>query len=154
MRHLSLAVAVALLVALPAAAITYGQNDGNRHPNVGALVWIPSSGASFPFCSGTLISPTVFLTAAHCDPGVARINVTFDPYFSSKSKLIIGTYYADPRYSQAQDDPHDIAVVVFDQPVRITPARLPGAGSLSSLSVGQPFTAVGYGAQEVQNQPG
>jgi V8-like Glu-specific endopeptidase len=29
-------------------------------------------------CSGTLISPTVFPTAAHCDLEVSRVAVTFD----------------------------------------------------------------------------
>jgi hypothetical protein len=41
-------------------------------------------------------------------------------------------------------------VVVFDDPVPgITPARLPAAGSLSSLPKNQSFTSVGYGAQAV-----
>jgi len=51
---------------------------------------------------------------------------------------------------QAQSDPQDVAVVVLDSAVKgITPARLPKAGSLSNLSVGTRFTAVGYGAQSV-----
>ena len=51
-----------------AQAITFGQPDGNLHPNVGALVadWDPDSPGPDIFCSGTLIAPTVFLTAAHC----------------------------------------------------------------------------------------
>ncbi|HWW61184.1 MAG TPA: peptidase S1, partial [Thermoanaerobaculia bacterium] len=65
------------------------------------------------------------------------------------------TYYADPLYNQAQSDPHDIAVIVLDKPVKgITPAALPAAGSLGSLKVNQPFTVVGYGGQEPVNQPG
>jgi secreted trypsin-like serine protease len=154
-RTLSLfvVVLVCLFLAAPAFAITYGQLDGKRHPNVGALVGQFSSG-SFPYCSGTLISPTVFLTAAHCDIGRSRVFVTFDSVFGSNSKLLAGTYYGDPLYNFAQDDPHDIAVVVLDKAVSITPARLPAAGSLGSLSVGAPFTAVGYGSQEVTNQPG
>ena len=153
-RILSLAVLLSVLVAIPAFAITYGEADGKRHPNVGALVG-HFSGGTFPYCSGTLISPTVFLTAAHCDIGQSRVFVTFDSVFGSKSKLIAGTYYGDPLYNWAQDDPHDIAVVVFDSPVKgITPARLPAAGALGALSVGQPFTSVGYGSQEAVNQPG
>src|SRR5215212_11175533 len=115
-RSLSLMLLVLCLFALPAAAITYGQFDGNRHPQVGALVGEFSSG-TFPYCSGTLISPTVFLTAAHCNLGTSRVYVTFDPKFSSKSKLYAGTYYSDPQYNWRQDDAHDIAVVVFDKPI-------------------------------------
>ena len=143
-----------LCVAAPALAITYGQPDGTLHPEVGALVGHFSSG-TFPYCSGALVSPTVFLTAAHCDLGTARVLVTFASEFSSKSKLLPGTYYADPRYNQAQSDPHDIAVVVLDAPVKsVAPARLPAAGSLGSLAVGAPFTSVGYGGQEAVNEPG
>ncbi len=153
-KALYLASVAVLLASATALAITYGQPDGNRHPEVGALVGTFSSG-TFPYCSGTLISPTVFLTAAHCNVGTSRVSVTFDSAYSSKSKLYAGTYYFDPQYNQAQSDTHDIAVVVFDKPVTgIAPARLPQAGQLDSLSVNQKFTAVGYGGQEPVNQPG
>ena len=158
MRRTSLCLIVVMLcavvVATTAWAITYGQPDGNRHPYVGALVGQFSSG-QFPYCSGTLISPTVFLTAAHCNIGTSAVQVTFDSEYSSRPKLYSGTFYADPLYNWAQDDPHDIAVVVFDRPVKgITPARLPKAGQLDSLPHNQQFTIVGYGGQEPINQPG
>ena len=154
LRNTALALLLVSACALTALAITYGQFDGNRHPQVGALVGEFTSG-TYPYCSGTLISPTVFLTAAHCNLGTSRVYVTFDPKFSSKSKLYAGTYYYDPQYNWRQDDTHDIAVVVFDKPVNgITPARLPEANQLDSLSVNQKFTVVGYGGQEPVNQPG
>jgi secreted trypsin-like serine protease len=154
LRNTSLALVLVSALALTALAITYGQPDGNRHPEVGALVGTFSSG-TFPYCSGTLISPTVFLTAAHCNLGTSRVYVTFAEKFSSKSKLYAGTYYYDPQYNQAQSDTHDIAVVVFDKPItNIAPARLPAAGQLDALKVNQKFTVVGYGGQEPVNQPG
>lgn len=147
-KLLLLAFLMTSLVALPAAAITYGNLDGNRHPNVGALVGT-FNGSTYPYCSGTLISPTVFLTAAHCDIGTSTVYVTFDSVYTSKSKLYVGTFYGDPLYNQSQSDPHDIAVVVFDKPIRgITPALLPEAGSLDALTGDQQFTAVGYGATQ------
>src|SRR5215210_5646637 len=100
-----LAIAV-LAVSLPLLAITYGQPDGNDHPNVGALVGT-FNGQTYPYCSGTLISPTVFLTAAHCDIGSAAVTITFDSVYTSHSKLYPGTFYGDPLYNQAQSDPHD-----------------------------------------------
>ena len=38
MKILALAAAAALVAATTASAITFGEPDGNRHPNVGALV--------------------------------------------------------------------------------------------------------------------
>ncbi|HEU5086241.1 MAG TPA: trypsin-like serine protease [Roseiflexaceae bacterium] len=158
MRRLMIACAacVALLLATPAYAIVYGVPDGNSHPNVGGLVAAQAySDGTWIYCSGTLISPTVFLTAAHCDEGTARVRVTFDTDYQDGDKTYTGTWYADPLFSSIQNDPHDIAVVVFDTPIKgITPARLPTAGSLSNLPGSQQFTSVGYGAYEVTNQPG
>jgi hypothetical protein len=158
--HRKLVVTILLVAFLsittPVKAITYGELDGTRHPNVGGLV-SPSqySDGTWLYCTGTLISPTVFLTAAHCDEGLSRVTVTFDPDYKAGDKTFTGTWYADPLYGQQQDDPHDIAVVVFDKPIKgITPARLPVANSLANLSGSQQFTSVGYGAYEVTNEPG
>jgi len=149
-------LAAALLGAAPAAAITYGEPDGNGHPSVGGLVNDTQySDGTWLYCSGTLISPTIFLTAAHCNDDGARVRVTFDTAYVDGDKAYSGTFEADPLYNQAQSDPHDIAVVVLDKAVKgITPSRLPKAGSLSSLSSDQQFTSVGYGAYEVRNGPG
>jgi len=158
MRKILLAfamMAVAILMAAGlASAITYGQPDGNRHPNVGALIGT-FDGQQYPYCSGTLISPTVFLTAAHCGDDGSTVYVTFDSTPDSKSKLYTGTFYSNPLYPGSQDDPYDIAVVVFDKPIRgIEPAELPTLGQFDSLPKDQQFTAVGYGGQEAVNQPG
>jgi secreted trypsin-like serine protease len=160
MRKLILAAAVAatvLVLAAGANAITNGAPDGSAHPEVGALLALEAyPDGTWADCSGTLISPTVFLTAAHCDLGVSRVAVTFDSsYNSSTGTTHWGTWYADPSFNKAQSDPHDIAVVVLDTAVNgITPARLPAAGSLSTLQHGDRFTSVGYGAQSVTVEKG
>jgi hypothetical protein len=148
--------ALALAAAAPAAAITNGVPDGNGHPNVGGLVSPTQySDGTWLYCSGTLIAPNIFLTAAHCGEDGERVSVTFDTAYAAGDKVYAGTFEADPLYNQSQSDPHDIAVVVLDKDVRgITPARLPEAGSLSRLSGSQRFTSVGYGAYEVTNGPG
>ena len=145
-----------LCAAAPVLAIMYGKPDGNDHGNVGALVASAAySDGTWLYCSGTLISPTVFLTAAHCDSGNSRVTVTFDPDFTAGDPTYSGAFFPDPLYSQKQDDPHDIAVVVFDQPIEeIVPARLPTLNSLANLSGSQQFTSVGYGAYKVTNEPG
>jgi Trypsin len=140
------AAAIMLLTVLVcsgiALAITYGQPDNNRHPNVGALV--DEVGA---YCSGTLISPTVFLTAAHCGTEGDTVSVTFASEYTSRSKTYEGTFHADTQL--------DLAVVVFNKPIRgITPAQLPTLGQLDDLPRDQQFTVVGYGAQEPVRGPG
>jgi V8-like Glu-specific endopeptidase len=149
-------VLAALATAAPAAAITNGSPDGNRHPYVAGLV----SDTQYPdgtwiYCSGTLISPTVVLTAAHCNEDGARTRVTFDSAYVEGDRVYSGTFHSDPAYPGSTSDYHDIAVIVLDQAVKgITPARLPTADSLSNLPKTQQFTSVGYGAYEVTNEPG
>ena len=75
----SMFVVVAAMVAAigPAGAITGGELDGNRHPNVAMIVFYQPDGRFR--CSATLVSPTVLVTAAHCTDGVrGKAIVTFD----------------------------------------------------------------------------
>lgn len=69
-----------LAAAMPASAITGGTNDDPadpEHPNVGMVFFYQSDGRFR--CSGTLIHPRVFLTAAHCTFGdIGKVAVTFD----------------------------------------------------------------------------
>jgi len=54
----------ALVVAVPAVAITNGQPDNGEHPFVGTILFRQTDGLFS--CSGTLLSSAVMLTAGHC----------------------------------------------------------------------------------------
>lgn len=82
MRRSAIAAALVVGVAVlglvgPAGAITGGEPDGNDHPNVGIVLFYQPDGRFR--CSGTLISPTVVLTAAHCTfNDIGAVAVSFD----------------------------------------------------------------------------
>jgi hypothetical protein len=148
--NILIAVGVATLaVATPAAfAITGGALDGTAHPAVGLLLADRGNGPEQD-CSGSLVSPTVFVTAAHCTGDLAsnRVWVNFDSrYVAGSSALLTGTAYTDPQWGLVKDDTHDLAVVVLDRAVTgITPFSLPRAGALDAATGSQTFTNVGYG---------
>jgi Trypsin len=75
------AAAASLVLASPALAITNGApdgTDGNNHPFVGELLfYLPDAEDSrfddpgaWASCTGTLVSPTIVITAGHCTFGV------------------------------------------------------------------------------------
>lgn len=148
----------ALLLATPVFGITFGQPDGNRHPNVGAMIVEEPDGVKYLYCSGTLIEPDVFLTASHCTVAAAAYGadphdayVTFDPVWDENATLHRGTYYINPNYGHDSHDLNDVAVIILDEPITdIEPATLPTAGLLDEMKKdkqlkGQQFVTVGYG---------
>ena len=172
MRRLLILVALLVAASTPSAAqaITYGTPTGSAYPYVGGLVTdlnrFSEPVEPFVYCSGTLISPTVFLTAAHCDisdrTGDNIACVTFDPVLTDKSKLYCGTFTASPYYTYRQNDPNDLAVIVFERPIRgITPATvvqevgyLDALFASGDLNQSTEFVSVGYGGTEFTNAPG
>lgn len=172
------AAALAGALAAPAQAITGGEPDGPSHPNVGLLVFYSEDGAqnSRFRCSGTLVTPTVVLTAGHCTDGTAgKTIVTFntapqlplpratdDPgngtsqtgYLTAPAGFYSGTALTHPQYSDFTDTRNwnDVGVIQLDQTVTgITPATIAPLGFLNSYA--QPvlnktdFTLVGYGTE-------
>jgi len=162
-------VVTMLLTSSGVKAITYGSVDSkNTYSNVGAFIVKSPTGEIFPICSGTLITPNVFLTASHCTqfftselaPQGYTAYVSFDgsiPFGSlttSKTKLLaVKTVVTNPNYNQSQSDSGDIGVLILQSNVKgITPATLPSCGLLDQLAAqnglkSAVFTAVGYGLQ-------
>jgi secreted trypsin-like serine protease len=150
-RILSLCGLALAVAASPAGAIVNGSPDNGAHPEVGALI-SPTQFADGTWleCSGTLISSTVFLTAAHCFEGSNRVQVTFDEHYGGEGGLP-GTFYSHPAFNpNAGSVENDVAVVVLDKPVRtLAPAALPRLNSLTKLPKNALITSVGYGATSV-----
>ena len=107
---LTMMMAVLLAVVPFAQAITFGQPDGENHPNVGAMVVLEPDGNYYLYCSGTLIAPDVFLTAAHCTAAAAAygaephdVFVTFDPVWDAILGVALGPRARDPRHGSWVD---------------------------------------------------
>lgn len=70
-------IALAVGVAAPAGAITGNYVEDYEHPFVGLLVMYDETGEFIGRCSGSLLTPTIFLTAGHCTDGATSARVYF-----------------------------------------------------------------------------
>jgi hypothetical protein len=161
----ALAPAMVLALSAPAAhAITDGDLDGKGHPYVGLMVAQDAKGTPMWRCSGTLLSPTIFLTAGHCtEAPAAHIEIWFDadvesgipengyPFDGDAG----GTPHTHPNYNPDAFFLFDLGVVVLDNPVKMKRyGALPQLDVLDKLATQRglqdvTFTAVGYGLQEI-----
>jgi len=143
--------------------IINGTPTGSSFPSVGALLFDYNQDGVIngddEWCTGSLVSRTVFLTAAHCiitpyTPPGTQFYVSFssDLYGRSFSYIAATGYVADPAFGHDQADLHDLAVVFL--PASATKGmkiyQLPVAGYLDQLAAqnglkDQIFINVGYG---------
>ncbi|HMQ30056.1 MAG TPA: trypsin-like serine protease [Chloroflexaceae bacterium] len=157
------ALAVLLLTASPVAAVTDGEPDGDGHPYVGIMIAQDDAGNPLWRCSGTLLSPTLFLTAGHCtEAPAAHVEIWFDADVESgipangypNAGDVGGTPYTHPQYDSNAFFLYDLGVVVLDEPYEMDEyGALPTLNQLDALAKRRglqntTFTAVGYGLQE------
>jgi len=152
---LSLTITVGVLLLWPltrVGAIINGRPDTNNlYPYVGLVT------DGMFVCSGAAISPTLFVTAGHCFQPGRSVSVTFDQQglFAQNPAFATGTFHPDPDFCIGCGpglpgfDQHDLAVVVFDQPVLLPRyAQLPPLGLAAAQPMRTEVKIVGYGIQD------
>jgi hypothetical protein len=150
-------VSALLAMTVPVGTITNGQPDGDRHPYVGLAIQFITPDL-IAICSGSALSPTVFLTAAHCfDPDPARpVLVSFKsgPPFHLATDFVPGRFTRNPNWcfgcgpGLAVADTHDVGVVELAAAAIAGPfALLPSVGLVDTLPMKTAIDLVGYGAQ-------
>lgn len=180
MRRKMLFAVFSIVVMLAVAVSPVGAITGNNwvndfeHPFVGLVVFYDATGEFSHRCSGSLISPTEFLTAGHCTDGAttarvyfqqdagANFNGVIDPVSGYPDICAAGTLgtlcaTSDELYNYGFADfagfpnTRDAGMVILDQAI-ILPEYgvLAAAGALDGLGSARGnkdtvFTVSGYG---------
>lgn len=159
-----------LIAARPAQAITGRFVDDFQHPFVGLAVFYDDTGEFIGRCSGSLLSPSLFLTAGHCIEGAASARVYFQQdagaNFDPVTQIDPITGYPESclsapcttsselinyGYPAGFPNTRDAALVILDEPIVLDEyGTLAAAGSLDALATQRgrqatAFTVSGYG---------
>ncbi|OGO19662.1 MAG: hypothetical protein A2Z14_10495 [Chloroflexi bacterium RBG_16_48_8] len=163
-----------LVTVIPVAAITWGEPDNGEHPHVGTLLFV-QNGVGYYSCTGTMIAPSVMLTAGHCVEENGNINdvtyvrfaedamASYGDYSSTqewlnKEWLAVKTVIPHPKFDDYAKFPmtYDVGVVILKKPYypkdsngNFVFGELPELYFLEGLTGVEKnhFTVVGYGMQ-------
>ena len=142
------------MVSPPALSITeINHLDGNSHPWV-VLLLMEIDGKPAYRCSGTLLSPTVLLTAGHCtsnypdepfsgmrvftesDVDNGANNGTNNYPYAGPNSVEATEWHAHPLYATAPFTYHDVGVVILAEPIILDQyGTLPEQGDITESGV-------------------
>lgn len=137
--------------------IINGQGDLSE-PAIGALTARRS-----PFCTGTLLTKQLVVTAAHCVEAVRQYGITNVEYrvdFPAANGTYTSDYYqldqavTHPKYSRnntANYSDYDIAVLVLKTKANNVTPITPNTAPIPQALIGKNIRVVGYG--QIQTRP-
>jgi len=164
MRRVGLVLTVVLawltVSAAPSGAITGNYVEDFEHPYVGLVAFYDEEGEFSHRCSGSLLTPSIFLTAGHCTEGATTARVWFqqdaganydpetqlDPVTGYPDLCAAGTLgtlcaTSDELFNYGFDnfagfpDTHDAGLVILDQPIAMPEyGELAAPGTLDELA--------------------
>ena len=138
---------LATLVAVGSALAVTGGTEDTTHTYAGAATQVQTHDGvtGTQLCSGVLVSPTVFVTAAHCFPDGSSVTVTFDANYKTAVTTYTGTVHDSTQV--------DVAVIVFGSPITsVGLATLPSLGYDDTLPNNQVVDVVGYGVRSFDHR--
>ena len=146
-------------LSVPVQAITGNWVPDTEHPFVGLVVFYDENGDFLHRCSGSLLTPTVLLTAGHCTDGATTARVYFQqdaganynptteldpvtgyPEFCAPGTLGVTCATSEQLYNFGFDDfagypnTSDAGLVILDQPIAVSEyGKLAPPGTLDGL---------------------
>src|SRR5918997_3312569 len=140
----AIVTATVAMTAGSAGAITGNYLEDFEHPFVGLVTFYDEEGEFLHRCSGSLLTPSVFLTAGHCTDGGTTARVYFQqdaganydpeteldpvsgyPEYCAKGTLGVTCAESDELYNYGFADfagfpnTHDVGLVILDQPIQL-----------------------------------
>lgn len=160
---LTAALVATVAIAVPAGAITGNFTKDSEHTYVGLVAFYDANGDFMHRCSGSLLSPTIFLTAGHCTDSATSARIWFQQDVGGEFNPVTGepdprTGYpdhciaGDPLCVEATQlynrgfadfagfpETNDIGIIVLDESITFTTefAVLAAPGSLDYLATNQ-----------------
>ena len=153
-------LSIAVLLALPSGSsarqphVVDGRPASIAHwPFIAALVTHGDAAADGQFCGGSVIAPSLVLTAAHCMDGfgpgdvdvvTGRASLSDD---SAGQRTTVAAIRIDPSYDPKTQH-HDAALLLLSQPTSAPPISLARLIDGGQTAPGAPLLVAGWGATD------